>query len=75
MVGTGANRMPLTKVHPILLGKQNKSDSGGSSLLAQSRQMHNERMQSGPSGGGGGQVMKLLIDLADMHVPHLRAPF
>ena len=57
MVGTGANRMPLTKVHPILLGKQNNSEkSGGSSLLAQSRQMHSERMQSG-GGGGGGQVM------------------
>jgi len=53
MVGTGANRMPLTKVHPILLGKQNNNEkSGGSSLLAQSRQMHSERMQSGPSGGG-----------------------
>ena len=58
MVGTGANRMPLTKVHPILLGKQNNSEkSGGSSLLAQSRQMHSERMQSGGGGGGGGQVM------------------
>lgn len=71
MVGTGANRTPLTKVHPVLLGKQN--NEGGSSLLAQHRQMHNERMQyqtqrSGPGQGppnqGGppqGQVSSFII--------------
>ena len=60
MVGTGANRTPLTKVHPILLGKQTSSGGGGggSSLLAKHRQMHIDRMQqqsggSGPVGGGG----------------------
>jgi len=54
MVGTGANRTPLTKVHPVLLGKQN--NEGGSSLLAQHRQMYNERMHQRPDGPGhGGQ--------------------
>ena len=42
MVGTGANRMPLTKIHPILLGKQK---SEGSSLLAHHRQQFEERRQ------------------------------
>ncbi|XP_047145048.1 splicing factor 1 isoform X1 [Hydra vulgaris] len=48
MVGTGANRMPLTKVHPILLGQQ-KSSSNGSSLLSQYRQQHQERRQQASS--------------------------
>lgn len=42
MVGTGANRMPLTKIHPILLGKQKAE---GTSLLAQHRQQFEERRQ------------------------------
>lgn len=56
MVGTGANRTPLTKVHPVLLGKQSSDNS--TSLLAQHRQMHNERRQQtqrpSPNQGHGG---------------------
>lgn len=57
MVGTGANRMPLKKIHPILLGKQKAE---GTSLLAQHRQQFEERRQDNqsekspmPPGGGG----------------------
>ena len=52
MVGTGANRMPLTKIHPILLGKQSGGNSEGGSLLAKHRQQHNERMQQHGRGAG-----------------------
>lgn len=50
MVGTGANRTPLTKVHPILLGKK-KGGSDSPSLLAQHRQQHQERMQQQNNSG------------------------
>lgn len=65
MVGTGANRMPLTKIHPILLGQQ-KGD-GGPSLLAQHRQQHQERLHqrnapsSAPNQVGNSQFQMQLI--------------
>ena len=61
MVGTGANRMPLTKVHPILLGKQNNDNKPGNSLLAQHRQMHNDRMQQQQRQQSPGQVINELF--------------
>ena len=61
MVGTGANRMPLTKIHPILLGQQKSGNEGAGgggrdsrpSLLAHHRQQHQERLQqmNSPSSG------------------------
>lgn len=45
MVGTGANRTPLTKVHPVLLGKKKGGNDSSPSLLAQHRQQHQDRMQ------------------------------
>jgi len=53
MVGTGANRTPLTKVHPVLLGK--KGGDSGSSLLSKHRQQHQEKLQgNSPQGQGRG---------------------
>lgn len=57
MVGTGANRTPLTKIHPVLLGQQKGASDGrqgGGSLLAHHRQQfqanQERRQQTTPSG-------------------------